>query len=39
VLPALQNVTLESSLSTKSGTQRLVQFAIRAQVKVPGAST
>lgn len=38
VLPALANVTLESSLSTKAGTQQLVQFSIRAQVKSAGGA-
>jgi Tfp pilus assembly protein PilN len=33
VVPTLTNVTLDSSLSTTSGTQKLVRFSIRAQVK------
>ena len=33
VLSAIENVTLESSLSADVGAQRTVQFAIRAQVK------
>lgn len=38
VLSALTNVTLESSLSTMVGAQRLVQFSIRAQVKSAGGA-
>lgn len=37
VVPALTAVTLQSSMSTVVGEQRLVQFEIRAQVKTPGA--
>jgi Tfp pilus assembly protein PilN len=33
VVPTLANVTLESSLTTDAGSQKLVRFTIRAQVK------
>ncbi len=33
VIPTLTNVTLESSISTTAGKQKLVRFSIRAQVK------
>ena len=33
VVPALAKVTLESSLTSDAGSQKLVRFTIRAQVK------
>jgi Tfp pilus assembly protein PilN len=38
VVPSLTNVTLQSSQSVTTGSQRLVQFSIRAQVKTQGGS-
>ena len=38
VVPSLANVSLQSSISVTNGSQRLVQFTIRAHVKTQGGS-